>query len=374
MLPKSSWTAHPMRKIAAACIVLALAVLLSLLNLAACAGPSYYAQAVSGHFQIMRQREEIRDILTAEDTDADLKRKLQLALEIRQFATLRLDLPANGSFSRFARTGREAVTWNVVATPELSLEPRRWCFLVAGCVPYRGYFEQGAATEFANELAGSGYDVDVSPALAYSTLGWFEDPLLDTMLRYSEADLAAVIFHELAHQKLYLGGDTLFSESYASFVEEVGVAQWLRAAGREDRLPAWLQRRQAAAEFDNLLLQTRADLAKIYDSAIPEKQKRRSKAAILGSLEADYRHLVDGRWHGRDYFADWFAKGVNNARLALRATYRGGHCAFSSLYEEVGEDIERFHALAAEAAKLSSAARQRWLAQPCPAVAPQDDL
>ncbi len=363
-----------MKKLAAFCTVLAFAALLSLVNLAACAGPSYYAQAFAGHFRLMRQREKITDVLSADQTDAELRRELRLALEIREFATLQLGLPANGSFSRFARTGRRAVTWNVVATPELSLEAHRWCFLVAGCVPYRGYFEQGAATEFANHLAEKGYDVDVSPVLAYSTLGWFEDPLLDTMLRYSEADLAAVIFHELAHQKLYLPGDTLFSESYAGFVEEVGTARWLRAAGHEDRLWAWLDRRQAAAQFDDLLLQVRAELAKLYDSSIPESQKRRSKAAIFESLEADYHRLVADRWRGRDYFAGWFTKDVNNARLALRSTYRGGRCAFSSLFEEVGEDIERFHERAAAVAKLPADARRVWLAQPCPAVAPTGDL
>lgn len=351
----------------------ALAGLLGLL-LTACAGPAYYLQAVGGHLELMRQREDVAKLLSADQADPALRGQLELATELRQFAFRELGLPDNGSYTQFVRTGRDAVTWNVVATPELSLDARRWCFLVAGCVPYRGYFRREAAAEFARGLQGNGYDVDIAPATAYSTLGWFEDPLLDTMLSYRDEQLAAVLFHELAHQKVYVRGDTAFNESYASFVEETGVTRWLRASGRADQLPEWQGRRQAAAQFDSLLLQTRSRLAELYDSPTPEADKRRAKSALFDQLVADYQELVAGTWNGQDFYEGWFAKGLNNARLALFTSYRGGICAFEALYREAGQDMRRFHVRVAEQAALQAAARRAWLATPCPDVASRQDL
>ena len=354
--------------------LLAIPTLLIPLLLTACAGPAYYMQAISGQLALMRQREDIEEILSAAETDAELRQKLELTIELREFARRRLDLPDNGSYSQFVRTGRDAVTWNVVATPELSLEPRRWCFLVAGCVPYRGYFKHEAAVRFAGRLTADGYDVDVSPAMAYSTLGWFEDPLLDTMLRYRDETLAAVVFHELAHQKLYLRGDTAFNESFASFVEETGVTLWLEHSGRADRLPDWRRWRQARADFDNLLMHTRTELSGIYATDASVDVKRRAKATAFARLEADYGALVGGPWNGNDIFASWFNGTLNNARLALFASYRGGVCAFANLFLADGENFRQFYSDAAERAALDPAARRNWLEQPCAAVAPHDDL
>lgn len=351
-----------------------LAALPAVLQVAACAGPGYYAQAVSGHLELMRQREDVAAVLAAPQTQPSLRSQLELSLELRAFAVRELGLPDNGSFTQFARTGREAVTWNVVATPELSLEPRRWCFLVAGCVPYRGYFEREAARRFAGRLAEDGFDVDVTPAVAYSTLGWFEDPLLDTMLRHGEEQLAAIMFHELAHQKVYLRGDTAFNESYASFIEETGVTLWLRTSGRTGRLPDWQRRQQAAADFDKLLLLTRAGLADVYGTSGPDAAKRRAKAAAFDQMRAAYRELVSGPWAGHDLYAGWFDQELNNARLALFNSYRGGICAFTALFHEVDQDMERFHARVAERAALAPSARRAWLERPCPAVASQQEL
>lgn len=355
-------------------LVIALLLLPVLFHVAACAGPGYYAQAVSGHLALMRGREPIAEVLSSDGIEPQLAEALRQAREIRQFAINKLGLPDTDSYTRFARTGREAVTWNVVATPELSLEPRQWCFVVAGCVPYRGYFEHEDALRFADRLAHKGLDVAVSPATAYSTLGWFEDPLLDTMLRADEEQLAAVLFHELAHQRLYLRGDTAFSESYASFVEEIGVALWLQSTGRSGKLAEWRQKTQAAADFDALLLQARRKLSGLYAGNGADSVKRQSKAAIFARLEADYRTLVETRWNGRDFYAGWFSGGLNNARLTLFASYRGGICAFAKLYQESGEDMERFHARAAEQAERPADVRRTWLQQPCRVVASRVDL
>jgi len=348
--------------------------LLVALLLAACAGPGYYAQAIGGHIELMRQRQPVAETLRDDGTAVEVRRELQLSLEIREFAVSRLGLPDNGSYSRYVETGRDAVAWNVVAAPELSLEPRRWCFLFAGCVPYRGYFERESAERFADRLAADGLDVTVFPAQAYSTLGWFEDPLLDTMLHRGDAYLAGIMFHELAHQRLYVKGDTAFNESYASFVEETGVDLWLHSTGRANRLPAWQRQRAAARQFDARVLQTRQALAAVYTSDRPAPDKRRSKQAILDELREDYGALVAGPWNGNDYFAGWFGGSLNNARLALFASYREGVCAFAGLYAEAGEDMARFHKLAAEQARLPASARKAWLRQRCPTVASGNDL
>lgn len=359
-----------------------LLLLLGALQAAACAGPTYYAQAIGGHLELMRQREPVAEILDSgaqgpgagAETDPGLRQKLELAQEIRAFGVVRLGLPDNGSYTQFVRTGRDAVTWNVVATPEFLLTPRRWCFLIAGCLPYRGYFEQASADRFAARLAADGFDVTVSGASAYSTLGWFEDPLLDTMLRHGEERLAAIIFHELAHQRLYVEGDAAFSESYASFVEEEGVALWLCESGRCDRLPAWRKERAAARQFDAILRRARSSLAAVYASDRPADARRDAKVAVFAALRADYRALVNEHWGGRDHFGGWFASELNNARLALLDTYRAGMCAFAALYREAGEDMRRFHELAAAKAALDRNARRAWLEQDCDGIAPRGEL
>jgi predicted aminopeptidase len=342
--------------------------------LAACAGPGYYVQAIDGHLDMMRKRQGIAELLQSPGTPPALASDLRLAAEVRRFAVERLGLPDNGSYEHYVATGRDAVTWNVVAAPELSLQPRRWCFLFAGCVPYRGYFEQAAADRFAARLASKGLDVAVSPAVAYSTLGWFEDPLLDTMFRYGDERLAALVFHEMAHQRLYVPGDAAFNESYASFIEEIGVKLWLAGSGRSDRLEAWERQREAGRQFDTLLADARRRLARLYASPVTDAEKRRGKRTVFDALERAYRQLVDGPWSGRDLFAGWFRQAPNNARLALYESYRGGVCAFAALYAEAMGDLQRFQSLAEARAALGPDVRREWLRQDCPAVASRGNL
>lgn len=349
-------------------------LLVPALALAACASPSWYAQAISGHYGLMRDRVDIEEMLAAEDTDPELARELALAVEIREFAASTLGLADNESYRQFVRTGQDAVTWNVVAAPEFSLEPRRWCFLVSGCVSYRGYFERIDADEFGNKLAAEGWDVAVSPAVAYSTLGWFEDPLLDTMFRYSDEQLAAFIFHELAHQQLYVRGDTEFNEAYATFVEEAGVEIWLKTNERQDRLREWRQMQSASIQFNQLLLETRKRLDSLYRSQAADSEKRAGKEEAFRQLAESHQKLVRDEWSGQSYYSGWFENEPNNARLALANSYRGGVCAFTGLFESAGGDMERFHRLAAVKANASEQERSEWLSQPCGNIAPDPDL
>lgn len=351
-----------------------LAVCLVLLAGAGCAAPSYYAQAIRGHMDLMNQRKDVEEAIAEGTGDPELDRDLALSIEIREFAVSELHLPDNGSYTRFVQTGRDAVTWNVVAAPEFSLTPKRWCFLVSGCVPYRGYFHRADAEKFAGRLAGEGYDTAVSPAIAYSTLGWFEDPLLDTMFRYSDAQLAAFIFHELAHQALYVRGDTAFSESYASFVEETGVRLWLASTGQTALLEDWRKARRAGQDYDGLLRETQSELEALYASGRPEPEMRMEKSRLFETLRQRYLELVKTRWDGIAYQGPMEPGSMNNADLALTNSYRAGICAFEEIYLEAGRDMARFQELAAARAALGTERRQAWLHSPCRVIASGDDL
>jgi predicted aminopeptidase len=345
--------------------IIRICALISIFLMAGCAGPAFYAQAISGHLELMNGRTEIDEILADNRTDPALQQELKLAMEIRQFAINQLGLPDNGSYTQFVHTGRQAVTWNVVAAPEFSIEPRRWCFIISGCVSYRGYFEQHKAVRFSKKLEKKSFDVTVSPAIAYSTLGWFDDPLLDTMLQYQDEQLAAFIFHEMAHQQLYVKGDTEFSESYASFVEETGVREWLRSSGRDKLLARWLAVNAASTEFNQLIRVTRERLNKVYTSGIGEEEMREQKKAIFTNMESEYLTMVDANWDGQNHYRSWFTRELNNAQLALINLYQGGSCAFEKLYESAGGNMLHFQQLAADRAALGKQERAAWLNQPC---------
>lgn len=351
-----------------------LAVGLILLLLTACAAPSYYSQAVKGHLDLMGQRIDIDEILVAGTADPHLTRQLALSVAIREFAVTQLQLPDNDSYTQFVQTGQDAVTWNVVAAPEFSLTPKQWCFPVSGCVPYRGYFKQDKAVEFAGKLARKGFDTSISPAIAYSTLGWFDDPLLDTMFQYSDAQLAAYIFHELAHQKLYVKGDTAFNESYASFIEETGVTLWLESTQHVNELAEWLDQKRAGFQYDELLRETQMKLERLYASTQAESTMREEKSAIFENLRNQYQHLVETEWDGRYYRGRMPPGEMNNARLALVNRYRGGICAFEKIYSAAGQDMTRFQQLATSRAGLDKIQRMKWLQQPCDNIASGSNL
>ena len=218
-----------------------------------CSTLSYYSQAIGGQVRLLHQRQPIQQLLNDHDTDPALKEQLQAVTQMREFATRELDLPDNGSYSSYAATGRTAVVWNVVATPSWSLTPKQWCFPVVGCVPYRGYFDHDKAVTFAAKLQQRDLEVAVIPATAYSTLGWFDDPVLDTMFAYPASPFAGPLFHELAHQKLYLKNDAEFNESFASAVEIIGLRRWLEQTQETGQLEKWQQQRQREHQVNTLL-------------------------------------------------------------------------------------------------------------------------
>ncbi|MDH4018116.1 MAG: aminopeptidase [Xanthomonadales bacterium] len=348
--------------------------LLLVLCLTACSGPSYYLQAMSGQNKLMKSRQDIQSLLDDPATPEELAGHLKTAEQIKEFAQDELDLPLDGSYSSYVEVEGEALVWNVVATGEFSLQPKKWCFLVAGCVPYRGFFAKQKARKSADRLSQKGMDVIVSPAAAYSSLGWFNDPLLSTMFSDSDSRLAAYLFHELAHQRLYNKNDGLFNEGYANFVEQAGVRSWLEFKQRPDELKRWQQLQEVSSDFSSLVGKSRTDLYKLYHSNQTETAMRQQKAEIFASLEHDYHKLSNEKWQGKRYYSSWFKEPLNNARLALYNTYEGSHCAFQRLWDQSGGNWQKFHQLAEQKSSLQKDERREWLNQTCPEIAPQTDL
>ncbi|MGI9330735.1 MAG: aminopeptidase [Gammaproteobacteria bacterium] len=324
-------------------------------------GLGYYWQAARGHLELMDQREPVAQVVADPATPASTRDQLEYAQAALAFAHGELALPDNGSYQQYAAIDRDAVVWNVVAAPVFSLEPRVWCFPVAGCVGYRGYFKQAAAEDFARKLREQGDDIYVGGVTAYSTLGRFADPLTSPMLALKNYRLAGLLFHELAHQQVYLPGDTVFNESFASAVEQAGMRLWLSArkegAARCD-YERWLSRR---AQVRQILTRSRAKLSALYlENAEPDATLQ-AKAVLLQSLRDDYQVLRD-QWPGPPYFDGWFGPGLNNASLAALAAYDQFVPSFAVLLNRHDDELPAFYAAAQRLADTDAQARAAELA------------
>lgn len=331
-------------------------LLLASLSLAGCGTLAYYGQAVSGHLGLMNARVPIEDVIADPATPTAVRERLQVALAAREFAVTELGLPDNDSYTRYVQLDRPAVVYNVFAAPEFSLQPRQWCFPVAGCVVYRGYFSRERAEREAARYAAQGYDTWVGGAAAYSTLGRFEDPLLSSMLYSDDARLAGLLFHELAHQRLYVKGDSAFNEAFATAIEEEGVRRWLSEADRHEELAAWQAFGARVRAFEFLLGRTRVHLQEIYSSGRPADEMRAAKAAAFAQLEREYAALK-ASWDGWSGYDRWFEAPLNNARLIPSATYRGLVPAFRILLQQAGGDLASFYASCEALAALPQAER-----------------
>ena len=349
------------------------ALLLLALPLAGCETIGYYAQAAAGHFEMMSLAQPVDALLADAATPQVLRARLSTALAIRDFASRELKLPDNGSYRRYANLGRPYAVWNVVAAREFSTQALQSCFPVAGCVSYRGFFAQADAERHAAKLRAEGQDVFVGGVAAYSTLGWFDDPLLNTFIRYPDAELARLVFHELAHQLLYVKDDSTFNESFATVLEREGVRRWLGANGRAQELAAFDAARRRAAEFAALLEETRGRLDELYLRSIDAGAMRAAKAAEFADLRMRYSALKES-WGGFAGYDRYLDGGPNNALLASFATYNALVPGFTRLLAESGADLEAFYAKAREAAALDKAARGRALSarsSPGPSSAPR---
>ncbi|MDX1514474.1 MAG: aminopeptidase [Gammaproteobacteria bacterium] len=330
--------------------------MVALLALGGCATLDYYAQSVGGHLALMSRRVPVERVIRDPSTPASLRNRLSLALEVREFAHRELDLPNNQSYRSYVDLVRPFVSWTVVAAPELSLAPKTWCFPVVGCVAYRGYFDEAAAWRFAGSLQEQGYDVHVAGVRAYSTLGWFDDPLLNTMVAQPDHRLAGVIFHELAHQRLYVPGDSAFNEAYAMVIEREGIRRWLAAAGDPEALRRYREDAERREQFLALVRDTRKSLEAIYAAELDDDEKRRRKFRAFERMRADYRALRAG-WNGYSGYDAWFDSGLNNAKLALVATYNAWVPALERLLGREGADLRAFNAACEKLAGMDKQAR-----------------
>lgn len=315
-------------------------VLLSAALLAGCAG--YYLQAAAGQAALMRAREPMEKVLADPETPPGLREQLLVVDAALVFARVELGLPASKSYRQYADLKRPYVVWNVFAAPEFSLEPREWCYPVAGCTTYRGWFSEAQARESAEALAAGGDDVFIGGVAAYSTLGWFADPVLNTMLGDDSNALAGLLFHELAHQRVYVPGDTLFNEGFATLVEEEGTRRWLVSRNDTAGLCEFGLRQDRRAAALAILAGLRESLARIYATEAPDGARRQARQAAFEEAQAAYAGLR-ATWASPPWFDGWFAPGLNNARLVALSSYEDLVPAFRALLARDGGDLARFY-------------------------------
>ena len=317
--------------------------ILSLLLLNACSERDYLLQSVKGQWSLMSRAQPIDEILEQNSEPQNIRDQLTKVVELREFAISSLKLPDTGSYREYADLERPYVVWNVFAAPEFSLTPKTWCYPVIGCAAYRAYFSEEDAHMMASSLAEEGYDVFTGGVMAYSTLGWFDDPVLNTFLTNDDLHLAALLFHEMAHQVIYVSNDTTFNESFAKTVEMEGLRRWLQGSGSHDLWAQCLQREDQSADFNMFLAEIRSNLEQVYDSRLDNDQKRLAKQEILLHAFDKYEHLKK-RWNGYAGFDQWMQGGLNNARLSSVAAYNDLVPAFQLLLRHVGNDLQRFYA------------------------------
>jgi predicted aminopeptidase len=312
-----------------------------LLLLNGCSSVSYYSQLADGQLQLLRAREPVTKVIADPSRDAKLRAHLGQSQKARDFASEHLHLPDNQSYRLYADIGRPFVVWNVFATPEFSLTPQNHCFPIAGCVAYRGYYSQSGARGEAAIQRLQGMDVSIGGVEAYSTLGWFNDPIINTMLGWGDERVATLIFHELAHQRFYVKDDTEFNESFATFVEQEGTRQWRAFRGLPpDNGSRTIQRDQ----FIELVLDTRSRLEKLYAQSLPVSQMRERKVAEFERFRQGYRTMRDSQWGGDKRYDAWVNAPLNNARLLPFGLYDQWVPAFAALFRQVDGDWVRFFA------------------------------
>ncbi len=340
-------------------MVLILLLLAVTTLLGGCGQLSYYNQAITGQWRLLEAREPVAQLLAEPDLNPLLRRRLRLAHQLRDFASRRLDLSDNGSYRSYVALDRPYVVWNVFAAPEFSVQPYRWCYLVIGCASYRGYYHHAAARREAERMHQRGYDVFVAGIPAYSTLGWFADPLLSSFISWPQGLLAELMFHELAHQKVYVDNDTSFNESFATAVGELGAARWLH--GKPWALKVYRRYKGYQQDFQSLMARGRQQLTALYASGLPPTRMRLRKAQELAALYRDYRRLKRSRWDGFSGYDRWVGEGFNNAKIASLQPYTEFVPAFKALFHRQHNDFRSFYRAVARLAALPKSDRHQRL-------------
>jgi len=330
------------------------------LCLSGCANLPFYWQAARGQMDLNKRRVPINEVIADPATDEALRQRLQLAADAQAFAVTELALPDNGSYRSYADLERPYVTWNVFAAPEFSTQAKTWCYPITGCVSYRGYFKEAAARKIAGRYAERGLDTYVGGVSAYSTLGRLKDPVVSSMLGRNDSQLISTIFHELAHQQLYIKGDSAFNESFATAVALEGLRRWVAARNESEQiLSAWQQQAARHRDFVSLVQITRDALASIYAQDMSADAMRQAKTDALAEMQRDYAALKVS-WNGFDRYDAWF-ESVNNAKLGSIGTYHDWVPAFRVLFSDAGGDFSTFYAETARLGALEPLEREAAL-------------
>lgn len=332
----------------------------SAVSIAGCALP-YYMQAIHGQVGLLRQRVPIEEVIASPSYDQETRDRLELVTRLRAFAVSDLGLPDNESYTSYVDLGRDYVVWNVIAAEEFSIEPKTWCFPIAGCVAYRGYFDRDKAEAFAMRLVDQGYETYTGGSAAYSTLGHFADPVLNTMLRSSDTAIAATLFHELAHQQAYVKDDTELSESFATAVEQYGVELWLGARAQTDALSAYRSSLDRQRQFAGLVASQRERLSALYASGVGSDEMRRAKEESFARMRRDYEALKQS-WGGSEDYDYWFSAELNNARLVAVTSYQRWVSGLRSRLDVLGPGafFDEFAALASQDAEARTETLELW--------------
>jgi predicted aminopeptidase len=330
--------------------------------LCGCQSTSYYSQAMMGHARIMLAQRPISELLGEPDTSPALREKLSYVLALREFARKDLLLPVGDAYRGYVDLHRTHVVWNVFAAPELSLEPKTWCYPVVGCASYRGYFARQNAESYSADLSREGYDVFVAGALAYSTLGWFDDPVLSTFLQLDDARLSALIFHELTHRMLYVAGDTSFNEGLATAVEQEGLHRWAAASQAPGLLTEYERQQRLSERFIAMVSKCRNELSDLYAGDFPVDRKRAGKAAIFGALRRDFE-AEKHRIPELAAYDHWVVSGLNNAGLATIAVYHELVPAFKRMLSRSNGDLAAFYQECRRLSRLPPPEREQHLRQ-----------
>ena len=339
-----------------------LLVLFVMLACFQCRSIPYYNQAINGQMEILRNKEPISDLVDNPATPAHLRKKLAFIQGVRDFSARELHLPVNDHYLSYVALDRPYVVWNVIAAPQFSMTPKTWCFPIVGCVSYRGYFAEEDARRFGDSLKLEGYDVFIGGAIAYSTLGWFDDPVLSTFIPLSEPDTAALIFHELAHGILYVKDDTAFNESFATAVEQEGLRRWQASVNDPKGYEKWLRKHRQRRKFTDLISKYRTRLEALYERDMPSMAKRNQKAAVFTQMRAEFRDLKSDHGGMAAYDA-WFNYPLNNAQLISVSTYHNWVPAFGRMLSDSGGNLEKFYQRCGRLAKKEPAERHRILEQ-----------
>ncbi|MGD2097430.1 MAG: aminopeptidase [Desulfobacterales bacterium] len=325
-----------------------------------CRSLSYYEQAIDGQMEILQKQQSISELIENPKTPTALREKLVLIQSARTFAEKELLLPVNDHYLSYVELNRPYVVWNVFAAPEFSLAPETWCFPIAGCVNYRGYFKEADARRFGDALAQKGFDVYIGGAIAYSTLGWFDDPVLSTFINLSASDTVALIFHELAHGLLYVPDDTAFNESFATAVEQEGLKRWQLVNNPSQGYTDWQRKRRYRRKFTDLVSKYRTQLGALYASSLPANAKRDQKAAVFNRMYLEFSDLKSNHPEMAVYSA-WFNRPLNNAQLISVSTYHDWVPAFSKMLSDSRGDLEKFYEKCRQLAKKAPQERHRIL-------------